>query len=265
MHRRYGSDYNMLEMMGYDINFNKYKNHGLEFRIFDWFPENRLDGLMRLLIAMFDRGAEATEAAPFPQESAVWREVVGRCVWHGASAHLRAEEAAEFARVLGVPDIGAGPVLEAFDLLQKTWVRGGGLCVEKMFGIPPPLAVPQLPPLKIRIPYIERMNDELQPVRGRRTDIIRVSLFRELSWKTRVSRDPVAAATVSYGIDSRLDSRLAHIRSLLHGDDRQHNAFYNHASSQESRREDSQALLAAEVPLVDQRCLPKLFSRPRTK
>lgn len=46
--------YMQLDKIGYDINFNKHLNHGIEFRIFDWFPENKINEVLELLIHTAD-------------------------------------------------------------------------------------------------------------------------------------------------------------------------------------------------------------------
>lgn len=44
------SGYVALDKIGVDINYKKHYNHGIELRFFDWFPEDRLDELLRLLV-----------------------------------------------------------------------------------------------------------------------------------------------------------------------------------------------------------------------
>lgn len=52
------SGYTALEKVGLDINFNKHWNHGVELRFFDWFPEERLRGLLKFLIYLGDISLE---------------------------------------------------------------------------------------------------------------------------------------------------------------------------------------------------------------
>ena len=47
--------YEINSEIGYDINFNKFKNHGVELRIFDWFPEKYLEGVVNFLILLAER------------------------------------------------------------------------------------------------------------------------------------------------------------------------------------------------------------------
>jgi hypothetical protein len=45
-----GSAYQPLEQLGMDINYRKHFLHGIELRIFDWFPEERLQELSEILV-----------------------------------------------------------------------------------------------------------------------------------------------------------------------------------------------------------------------
>ena len=46
------SPYHLNLCIGYDINFNKFKNHGVEIRFFDWFPEEYLEDVMNLFVLL---------------------------------------------------------------------------------------------------------------------------------------------------------------------------------------------------------------------
>lgn len=46
------TSYHMNQEIGADINFNKFKNHGIEIRFLDWFPEEYLEGLMNFFILL---------------------------------------------------------------------------------------------------------------------------------------------------------------------------------------------------------------------
>jgi hypothetical protein len=48
------SGYNKLDKIGLDINFNKFKNHGIEIRFFDYFPEEKLEEVLELLVYLCD-------------------------------------------------------------------------------------------------------------------------------------------------------------------------------------------------------------------
>jgi hypothetical protein len=48
------SCYVPLEEIGVDINFNKHGAHGIELRFFDWFPEEKLEEIMTILVHVLD-------------------------------------------------------------------------------------------------------------------------------------------------------------------------------------------------------------------
>ncbi len=134
--------YEKLDSIGYDINFNKFPNHGLEFRIFDWFGEESLGELLEVLVAMMDHAMAVprTKEIPFPQDSAVWRKVLGRTVWEGTDALLLPRELRVFAAVLGIPELQHRfyrPVCEVYDIIRKVWCGGNdrreGPCSSRMF------------------------------------------------------------------------------------------------------------------------------------
>lgn len=98
--------YIALDAIGYDINFNKFPNHGLEFRIFDWIPEIHLLEILRMCVWLFDLAiANPNKEVPVPQEDPVWRFWLGECVWEGASVLFDAPAADRFLRVLGIPGV----------------------------------------------------------------------------------------------------------------------------------------------------------------
>ena len=52
------SPYHTNDMIGYDVNFNKFKNHGIELRFFDWFPETYLADLVFFLILLGEHAVQ---------------------------------------------------------------------------------------------------------------------------------------------------------------------------------------------------------------
>ncbi len=128
-----------LEMIGFDINFHKFTNHGLELRIFDWFSEKNLPEMMRILVWMLDASLECKKIS-VPQKSEIWNSVAQRAIWHGSSALLSEEECRRFGNVLGVhfpmPICGSISILEAYSIIWEKWAdlynsKKGG-CSEKM-------------------------------------------------------------------------------------------------------------------------------------
>ena len=48
------SDYEQIDKIGLDINFHKHKNHGIEFRMFDYFEEEHLKEVLQFLVFIMD-------------------------------------------------------------------------------------------------------------------------------------------------------------------------------------------------------------------
>jgi hypothetical protein len=94
------SGYVPLNKIGLDINFNKHWNHGVELRFFDWFPEERLRGLLKVLVWIGDIVMQrACKASPV--DSKIWNAWTARVMKQGAAAGLRATEAADLSRIYG--------------------------------------------------------------------------------------------------------------------------------------------------------------------
>jgi hypothetical protein len=124
IHANPACSYIPLPEIGLDINFQKHWNHGLEFRIFDWFPESELDGVLRALIWMCDEANRGPAPPPDPRTDPVWNAVTARVVWEGTDALLTEEEAARFRTVLRVPCMRGGMrVVDAYAALWTTWRR----------------------------------------------------------------------------------------------------------------------------------------------
>lgn len=184
MYGRSNCAYSPLDVIGFDINFNKFKNHGLELRIFDWFGESELDGLMRLLVWMLDASQELEELEP-PQKSAEWNAVAERCIWNGTSALLSEQELCVFRQATGisflVPD--ASGTLDALAAYNQIWRF---LC-EKFNGTPDPrlcskkMIRTQLFAPRPVWPWMSFMPAEETPlIRESYRDIVRVTLKRRI-------------------------------------------------------------------------------------
>jgi hypothetical protein len=96
-----GSKYNELSELGLDILFNKHFNHGIELRIFDWFPEGRLYELLRILIYSMDQALSLADI-PDCRSNHLWNRVTMRAISEGGRLRLWNNERAEFNRALGL-------------------------------------------------------------------------------------------------------------------------------------------------------------------
>jgi len=136
--------YEVLSNIGVDINYNKHWNHGLEFRIFDWFPEEMLGHVFRLLIWMCDESLRLGTVRN-PQKSDVWNKLLARCVWDGCDVRLNDADVAELETVFGTNIFKYNmTVYEGFNAIWLDWFYrwndSKGSCTELM--IREPIVVP---------------------------------------------------------------------------------------------------------------------------
>ena len=85
-------NYNKAEKIGFDINFNKFKNHGIELRFFDWFPEEHLENVLKCIVHLLDL-SESTDITPKnPISSPIWHELTYTALLEGCDAVLKKGE-----------------------------------------------------------------------------------------------------------------------------------------------------------------------------
>jgi hypothetical protein len=82
--------YCLNDKIGYDINFNKFKNHGIEVRFFDWFPEEHLADIIHLFILLAQH-SQASSITP-SIDQAKYSNLIYQCVTKGFSYRLSSEE-----------------------------------------------------------------------------------------------------------------------------------------------------------------------------
>jgi hypothetical protein len=119
----YDSDtiaYNRLPNIGLDINYNKHWNHGLEFRIFDWFPETHLEECLRLLIWMCDESLSRAEFED-PRHDSTYNHFVSKVIMNGQKSILTAEEALVFSEVFSVDLASGSSILDALVKIYVAW------------------------------------------------------------------------------------------------------------------------------------------------
>ncbi len=95
------SAYEQLEKIGLDINFNKHCNHGIELRIFDWFPEEDLEELLNVLIHAADAGLKIKPSSPIHNVN--WNKITERIIREGKTASFSIEELQPYLAQLAVP------------------------------------------------------------------------------------------------------------------------------------------------------------------
>jgi hypothetical protein len=75
------SVYESLPNVGLDFNFNKHHNHGIEFRMFDWFPEDKLEALLITLVHSADAALEVEPESPIKNH--LWNYFVEKILLEG--------------------------------------------------------------------------------------------------------------------------------------------------------------------------------------
>lgn len=75
------SGYKALNYIGMDFNFNKHKNHGIECRIFDYFPEVYLEEVMKFIVYLLDFSLDIDVLEPASNKE--WNELVYNIIIHG--------------------------------------------------------------------------------------------------------------------------------------------------------------------------------------
>ena len=68
------SPYIPPETIGYDINYNKFLKHGIELRIFDYFPEEYLEDILNFIILICQYSIYTT--IPDPKNDSDWTNFV---------------------------------------------------------------------------------------------------------------------------------------------------------------------------------------------
>jgi len=95
------SSYKKLEEIGVDINFNKHHYHGIEFRIFEYFPHALLEELLEFIVHLFDHSMEY-ETIHNIVETKQWNELMINCMHSGKNTNIPPSQMFLFNEVFGV-------------------------------------------------------------------------------------------------------------------------------------------------------------------
>jgi hypothetical protein len=91
--------YEKNDKIGFDINFNKFKNHGIEIRFFDYFPEKYLDEVMTFLVYLLDHSIELKYLESCIQNE-TYNSIVYKAIFEGKDAILTKEELLWVSKIL---------------------------------------------------------------------------------------------------------------------------------------------------------------------
>ena len=81
------SPYYPPEQIGYDINYNKFLKHGIELRIFDYFPEEYLEDIMNFIILICQYSSN--NCIPDPKEDEDWNNFIIDVLKNGSSVLIK--------------------------------------------------------------------------------------------------------------------------------------------------------------------------------
>jgi len=131
------SGYLPLEQIGMDINYKKHYNHGVEIRIFDWFPEERLKELCTFLIYL----ADASLCLPSVQEACIsktWNDFVLGVLERGKDYVLPITVLALYEKILGIQFLGKEFTVETGYLYMTESIKQkykSGFCAKCMLTV----------------------------------------------------------------------------------------------------------------------------------
>jgi hypothetical protein len=127
------TDYVKLDKMGFDFNFNKYKNHGIEFRIFDYFPHEYLETMVNLIILLVDLALDSDEIEK-PCMDEKWNDLVHKMLLHGSQIVLSDDDLELYANLFGTKLVSkdiTNLLQEISDTLHDKY-NNKGICSKNM-------------------------------------------------------------------------------------------------------------------------------------
>jgi saccharopine dehydrogenase (NAD+, L-lysine-forming) len=112
------SPYELHTEVGYDVNFNKFKNHGVEIRFLDWFPETHLKGVIDFFLLL---GQHAIVMGMSPIQTANYHDIILCCLRKGCMGILRKEWVDQILRDLYLTNLlgACSHDMTAYDVLCK--------------------------------------------------------------------------------------------------------------------------------------------------
>jgi alanine dehydrogenase len=87
--------------IGYDLNFNKFKNHGIEIRFFEWFPEEYLGDVMNFIILLAAHSLHRGQVCSLDKSR--YNTLIKNCVQKGFTYQLTIDECNIILHDVGLP------------------------------------------------------------------------------------------------------------------------------------------------------------------
>ena len=85
---------------GYDFNYNKFTKHGIELRIFDYFPESHLESIMNLLVLVCQYSID--NDIPDPKLCDEWNNLVINTIKSGSDTPVKPDLYLKIYKIFGV-------------------------------------------------------------------------------------------------------------------------------------------------------------------
>ena len=98
----YNSGYIQCDKIGYDINFNKFMNHGIEIRIFEYFPEEKLYEFLTFVVYLLDHSLHTPNICN-PVENEDWNNTTSDIMQNGLSHELSPKMIKNYEIIFGIP------------------------------------------------------------------------------------------------------------------------------------------------------------------
>jgi len=125
-------NYKKSDKIGFDINFNKFKNHGIEIRFFDWFPEKYLPEVLRTIVHLLDLSVALSSTPYNPTDIERWHNITCKGIHIGAKASLTRDDVLFIQQYLNIKTIRSLEIGQIYDEIAKS--------LEKRFGANGPIS-----------------------------------------------------------------------------------------------------------------------------
>lgn len=127
------SAYTKQDKIGMDINFNKFLNHGIEIRFFEYFPESQLFDLLELFIYLFDH-IYTLEDIENPIKLKTWNDLLLNIMTYGIKYELTDEEKLLFEKLFFIT-LKSNKILKLLNEIKiflKKKYKKNGVCSKLM-------------------------------------------------------------------------------------------------------------------------------------
>jgi hypothetical protein len=123
------TEYEPLDVIGLDLNFNKHWAHGLEIRIFDQMPFPHLREVMETLVMLMDLSL-SMKTVEDPRGSVVWQRLATEAMYRGSAMMVEAETISALSKAFQLDVEVEGPLTpkETMKILSKALEDTKGFC-----------------------------------------------------------------------------------------------------------------------------------------